>query len=135
MKSVNSKLWYRASLTVAFVLVVSAAGVLFATGALGGSRASVGTAGTGTPIIDLTDSLPDTPPCVHTITPKTDPSFTLSVKAPCQVEPYEFADLEAQVAGRVVYIREAEGSPVKFGDVLARIAIPDLDEEVQQKEA
>jgi multidrug efflux pump subunit AcrA (membrane-fusion protein) len=86
---------------------------------------------------------PDDPPelsepqvlSVHTIRPKCDPSFTLSVKAPAQVESYEWADLEAQVAGPVAYIRKAEGSLVKAGEVLIKIAVPDLEEEVKQRES
>jgi multidrug efflux pump subunit AcrA (membrane-fusion protein) len=72
---------------------------------------------------------------VHTIRPKYDPSFSLSVKAPAQVAAYEWADLEAQVAGKVEYIRKAEGSPVTAGELLIQIAVPDLDEEVKQRES
>lgn len=72
---------------------------------------------------------------VHTIHPKCDPTFTLSVKAPALVEAYEWADLKAQVAGAVTYIRKAEGSPVTAGELLIKIAVPDLDEAVRQKES
>ncbi len=72
---------------------------------------------------------------VQTIRPRCDPSFTLSVKAPAQVEPYEWADLKAQVAGKVNFIRKAEGARVTAGELLIQIAVPDLDEEVNQKEA
>jgi multidrug efflux pump subunit AcrA (membrane-fusion protein) len=72
---------------------------------------------------------------VQTIRPRCDPSFTLSIKAPAQVESYEWADLKAQVAGKVAFIRKAEGARVTAGEVLLRIAVPDLDEEVNQKEA
>ena len=71
---------------------------------------------------------------VHTIHPKCDPTFALSTKAPALVEPYEWADLKAQVAGAVTYIRKAEGSPVTAGELLIKIAVPDLDEAVRQKE-
>src|SRR5207237_485779 len=72
---------------------------------------------------------------VRTIRPKCHPSFSLSVKAPAQVVPYEWADLEAQVAGRVEFIRKAEGAPVTAGELLVKIAVPDVDEEVKQKES
>jgi multidrug efflux pump subunit AcrA (membrane-fusion protein) len=72
---------------------------------------------------------------VYTIQPKRDPSFSVSVKAPCQAQPYEWADLESQVPGRVVYIRKAEGARVKTGELLVQIAVPDLEEEVRQKES
>src|SRR5438128_9477198 len=49
---------------------------------------------------------------VRTIRPKCDPTFSLSIKAPAQVVPYEWADVEAQVAGKVEFIRKAEGAPV-----------------------
>src|SRR5438128_1903880 len=60
---------------------------------------------------------------VRTIHPKCDPSFALSVKAPAQVVPYEAADLEAQVAGQVEFIRKAEGALVKAGEILVKIAV------------
>jgi multidrug resistance efflux pump len=72
---------------------------------------------------------------VRIIRPKGDPSFTLCTEAPAQVMPYEWADLEAQTAGRVEFIRKAEGSHVKAGELLVKIAVPDLDEEVRQKES
>jgi multidrug efflux pump subunit AcrA (membrane-fusion protein) len=72
---------------------------------------------------------------VRTIRPKYDPSFVLSVREPATVEPYYVAELDAQVAGRVELIRKAEGSPVKAGEVLAKLAVPDLDQEVAQKDA
>src|SRR5262249_859523 len=72
---------------------------------------------------------------VRTIRPKCDPSFSLAVKAPAEVIPYEWADLEAQVAGTVQFIRKAEGSLVTAGELLVKIAVPDLDQEVLQKES
>src|SRR5205807_8286846 len=77
----------------------------------------------------------DTTITIRTIRPKCDPSFSLSIKAPAQVVPYEWADLEAQVAGRVEFIRNVEGAPVTAGELLVKIAVPDLDEEVKQKES
>jgi multidrug resistance efflux pump len=72
---------------------------------------------------------------VRTIRAKCDPSFALSVKAPAQVEAYEAADLQSQVAGSVDYIQKAEGSAVKAGDLLIKIAVPDLDAAVLEKES
>jgi multidrug resistance efflux pump len=72
---------------------------------------------------------------VHVIRPKCDPCFALSVKAPAQVAPYEWSDLEAQVAGRVESIRKAEGSRVKTDELLLKIAVPDLEDAVKEKEA
>jgi len=72
---------------------------------------------------------------VRTIRAKSNPSFALSVKAPAQVEAYEAADLESQVAGSVEYIQKAEGSLVKAGELLIKIAVPDLDAAVLEKES
>jgi multidrug resistance efflux pump len=80
-------------------------------------------------------SNPDDAVAVRTIRPKCDPSFSLAVKAPAEVIPYEWADLEAQVAGTVQFIRKAEGSPVTAGELLVKIAVPDLDQEVLQKDS
>ena len=52
---------------------------------------------------------------VKTINPRRDPSFTFSATQPAYVEAYYRAPLEAQVPGRVKYIRKDEGSPVKKG--------------------
>jgi multidrug efflux pump subunit AcrA (membrane-fusion protein) len=72
---------------------------------------------------------------VRVIRARCDPSFALSVKAPAQVQTYEAADLESQVAGRVEYIRKAEGSRVQAGELLVKIAVPDLAADVLQKES
>jgi multidrug resistance efflux pump len=72
---------------------------------------------------------------VKTIRPKCDPSFALSVQEPAQVTPYYLSELEAQVAGRMEFIRKAAGSPVKAGELLAKVAVPDLDQDVALKQA
>jgi multidrug efflux pump subunit AcrA (membrane-fusion protein) len=72
---------------------------------------------------------------VKTIRPKCDPSFTLSVREPATVAAYYLSELDAQVAGKIEFIRKAEGAPVKKGELLAKIAVPDLDQEVALKEA
>jgi multidrug resistance efflux pump len=72
---------------------------------------------------------------VKTIFPKCDPSFTFSVQEPATVTAYYFSELDSQVAGQLQRIRKAEGSPVKAGELLAKIAVPDLDQEVALKEA
>src|SRR5213593_2094150 len=72
---------------------------------------------------------------VKTIRPKRDSSFSLSVKQPATVAPYYHSELDAQVAGRVEFIRKAAGSPVKAGELLVKIAVPDLEQEVLLKDA
>src|SRR6266849_9992642 len=49
---------------------------------------------------------------VRTIFPKCDPSFVFSVQEPATVTAYYVAELDAQVAGQLEFIRKAEGSPV-----------------------
>jgi multidrug efflux pump subunit AcrA (membrane-fusion protein) len=71
---------------------------------------------------------------VKTIFPKCDPNFAFSVQEPADVKPYYISELDAQVAGQLKDIRKAEGAPVKTGELLAKIAVPDLDQEVVVKE-
>jgi multidrug resistance efflux pump len=72
---------------------------------------------------------------VKTIRPKCDPAFSLSVQEPAQVAPYYLSELEAEVAGPIDFIRKAAGSPVKAGKLLAKVAVPDLDQDVALKQA
>jgi multidrug efflux pump subunit AcrA (membrane-fusion protein) len=72
---------------------------------------------------------------VKTIFPKCNPEFAFSVQEPASVTAYYFSELDAQVAGQLVRIRKAEGASVKAGELLAKIAVPDLDQEVALKEA
>jgi len=72
---------------------------------------------------------------VKTIHPKCDPSFAFSVQEPATVTAYYLSELDAQVAGQMQLIRKAEGSPVTAGELLAKIAVPDLDQEIALKEA
>jgi multidrug efflux pump subunit AcrA (membrane-fusion protein) len=72
---------------------------------------------------------------VKTIHPKCDPSFAFSVQEPATVTAYYLSELDAQVAGQMQRIRKAEGSPVAAGELLAKIAVPDLDQEIALKEA
>jgi multidrug resistance efflux pump len=72
---------------------------------------------------------------VKTIHPRRDPSFRLAVEQPAYVEPYYEADLLARVAGPIKMLEADIGDPVRAGEVLVRIDVPDLDADVQQKEA
>jgi multidrug efflux pump subunit AcrA (membrane-fusion protein) len=119
----------------ALACAVLIGGVIMAVMAAGVSRHHVGAASVKADVQDPPSDTDSGPIAVHTIQAKCDPSFSLSVKAPAQVKPYDWADLRAQVAGQVVYIRKAEGSLVKAGELLVQIAVPDLEEEVRQKES
>jgi multidrug resistance efflux pump len=74
---------------------------------------------------------------VKTIHPRRDPSFSTSIEQPAYVEGYYRADLMARVAGPVKPggIVNAIGERVKAGDVLVQIDVPDLVQDVKQKEA
>lgn len=72
---------------------------------------------------------------VKTIFPKCDPTFTFSVQEPATVAAYYLSELDSQVAGQLERIRKAEGAPVKAGELLAKIAVPDLEQEVAVKQA
>jgi multidrug efflux pump subunit AcrA (membrane-fusion protein) len=74
---------------------------------------------------------------VKTVRPKHDPAFTVSVEQPAYVEAYYEADLKARVAGAIKRggILVAIGDRVKAGDDLVHIDVPDLESDVQQKDA
>jgi multidrug resistance efflux pump len=62
---------------------------------------------------------------VKTICPCCDKNFQMTVERPADVEAYYRANLEAQVAGEVKWIRVAPGSQVKKDQLLVRIHVPD----------
>jgi multidrug efflux pump subunit AcrA (membrane-fusion protein) len=72
---------------------------------------------------------------VKSIRPRRDPSFQLTVEQPAFVEAYYQADLMARVAGPVKYLVVAIGDRVKEGERLVGIDVPDLEEDVRQKDA
>ncbi|MBI3407984.1 MAG: efflux RND transporter periplasmic adaptor subunit [Planctomycetes bacterium] len=72
---------------------------------------------------------------VKTIYPKLDSAFVRSVTPAAFVEAYFKADLFAHVAGPVKYIEKNIGDPVKIGELLVEIDVPDLVQEIAQKDA
>ena len=72
---------------------------------------------------------------VKTVHPRRDPAVAFSASQPAYVEAYYRADLKAQVSGRVRTIRKDKGSPVAKDEELVTIEVPELDQEVRQKEA
>jgi HlyD family secretion protein len=72
---------------------------------------------------------------VKTVQPRRDPSFQVTVEQPAYVDAYFQADLMARVAGPVKYLEVDKGDRVKAGEVLVRIDVPDLEEDVFQREA
>ena len=65
------------------------------------------------------------PISVKSAHPKRDQHFQITVDRPADVEAYYRANIEAQVAGEVKWIRVAPGSHVEKGDVLVRLHVPD----------
>jgi multidrug resistance efflux pump len=69
------------------------------------------------------------------VNPRCDPSLVISVQQLLSVEPFFVADLRAQVAGEVRYVQKDRGDPVKQGEMLIDVKVPDLEEQVREKEA
>ena len=57
------------------------------------------------------------------------------VTQPGTVEPFEYADLYAKVSGYLAEQKVDIGSRVKAGDVLARIAVPEYEKQVERDQA
>src|SRR5262249_42003523 len=72
---------------------------------------------------------------VQVIRPKRDYRVTLSVQACASVEPLFQAGLMAQVAGPVSDIHKDKGDRVRKDEVLVRIDVPALVDEVELKES
>jgi len=73
---------------------------------------------------------------VKTIQPKRNPrGFTRSVTQPAFVEGYFTADLMAHVAGTVKYIKKDIGDPIRAGEILVQLDVPDLVQDLAQKTA
>jgi multidrug efflux pump subunit AcrA (membrane-fusion protein) len=75
------------------------------------------------------------PAVVKVIRPRSDPTFQVSVKEPATINPYYVSELDAQIAGSINFLRVAEGASVKAGSLLAKIDVPELDEQVALKAA
>lgn len=72
---------------------------------------------------------------VTTVHPRRDPSFAIAVREPAYVEPFFRAHLEARVAGPVRFVRKDVGDRVVTGEPLLQIDVPDVEEDVAQKDA
>jgi multidrug resistance efflux pump len=70
-----------------------------------------------------------------TIRPRQDPSFSATVEQPAYVAAYYKAELMSRVAGPVKSVVHDKGDHVKADEVLLVVDIPDVQEEVAQKEA
>jgi multidrug resistance efflux pump len=72
---------------------------------------------------------------VNTIRPKRDKSFTVASNQLASVEAYYQANLRARTAGVVKYIPKDVGASVTQGELLCEVDVPDLLQEVAQKDA
>jgi multidrug resistance efflux pump len=77
----------------------------------------------------------DTTPTVQTVRPRQDRSFLVTIQQLATVHPYNQADLRTRASGVVRHVAKDIGDPVKRGELLIDIEVPDLQQDVQQKEA
>jgi multidrug resistance efflux pump len=122
----KSKKYRRLALTGLLVLG-AAAGVA---GLLGRRSSGGAAAAAAAPEETAAEAIP-----VKVIHPKIDPSFKITVTQPCSIDPYYRIDLEARVAGQVKVLNKAIGSPVRDGEVVLTIDVPDLVADLAKKEA
>jgi multidrug resistance efflux pump len=127
--ALSSKRWIVASATGGILLV--AAIVLFAAGVLpgrgrGGERPRPVT-------VDEDEDGPETP--LTGVHPRRDASLTVSVQQILSVEPLFEADVRAQVTGVVRSVPKGIGDRVSRDELLVSIDVPDVADDVQQKQA
>ncbi len=113
--------------------LVAGAGVLGA-GALLGTRGQAARDETAASAPEPADAPEASAVSVKAVRPKRDPSFRVTVQQPAFVDAYYKDELMARVAGPLTYLNVDIGTPVKAGQVLAVIDVPDLAEDVRQKE-
>ncbi|HEX4588350.1 MAG TPA: efflux RND transporter periplasmic adaptor subunit [Gemmataceae bacterium] len=72
---------------------------------------------------------------VKTVHPKRDKAFTVTWHQYATVQPYAQVDLRARASGVIKYLPKDKGSRVTQGELLVEIDVPDLRQEVAQKDA
>jgi multidrug resistance efflux pump len=75
------------------------------------------------------------PRSVKVVRPKRDPSFRITTQQFATVEPYYLAGLRPRVSGDVRFVAKNIGEPVRAGEVLVEIDVPDLRQAVELKTA
>lgn len=115
--------------TIALLVLVAAGGVAAGTGALKGLLPAPHVAGDRT-----TAPAARAPQAVKVIAPRHDPGLAISVEQIAVVEAYFQADLKTRVSGIVRSMTKDIGDKVHRGDLLVDIDVPELDQEVLQKE-
>ena len=91
-------------------------------------------AGCGGPTPAASTAASSEPTAVTTVRPERQP-FRHTVEQPGQVEGFEQTPIYAKVAGYVAKYNADMGDRVKEGDVLAELSVPELEEQLHQKEA
>jgi multidrug resistance efflux pump len=71
---------------------------------------------------------------VKAIRPKRDPGFSIQAEGLASVEAFFQDDLRARLPGFVCFVAKDLGDPVSKGEVLVEIDVPDLKQDVLQKE-
>jgi multidrug efflux pump subunit AcrA (membrane-fusion protein) len=77
----------------------------------------------------------DTRTVVRTVRPRLDSEFRISNQQIAVVEPFYQAPLRARAAGLVRTVRKEMGERVSMGELLVEIDAPDLEQDLEQKEA
>jgi multidrug resistance efflux pump len=122
----------RRRLVIGLLVVIGLGGVAAGAAMLGGFLP--GTVIAGDPKAHgLTDGKSNGAIRVKAIRPRRDPSFRLSSQQIATVEPYMQAGLRARVSGVVRHVTKEIGEPVRAGELLLEIDVPDLEEAVRQK--
>lgn len=118
--------------------VVALAAVLLATAVAVYSAGLLGTptVATGGSLHPLASSSADpaaTP--VSAVHPRRDANFRVSNQQTATVEPFYQASLRARVSGEVKFVAKDIGEPVRAGELLVEIDVPDLRQAVAHKDA
>jgi HlyD family secretion protein len=102
----------------------------------GAAAATLGTSlGCGHPSAADTSTVPTLAPTrVATVKPKPR-SFRCTIEQPGLIQPFEQTPLYAKISGYVQKVNVEIGARVRKGDILAELWVPEMDEELRQKEA
>jgi multidrug efflux pump subunit AcrA (membrane-fusion protein) len=131
MMSRNFKLFVGVGLASTFLI----GGIIGALVAAARPGRPVAPASAQDPLLESPEN-PENAVSFETIQPKRDPTFQMTTgEEPGYVEAYNRADLQARQAGPVKVIRKDIGAKVTKGEILVQIDVPDLVQEVAQKEA
>ena len=124
----------RRRLVVAFLLVLGLVGAAAGAGLLKGFLPNSVVAG-DPKASGRGDPAPQPGQTVKVITPRIDPGFRVTTTQLAVVEAFYQAGMRARVSGVVRTVTKDIGDPVRAGDLLVDIDVPDLQQAVEQKDA